>query len=160
MPPRPQLVLDYVRVDENWTDALLHRIRGEILLKRNPANVAPVEETFLTAIAVAQQQKARSFELRAAMSLARLWRDQGKPQQARALLAPVYGWFTEGFNPQLQQSNEHADVLDQTPGMITPWRPLAGASEHFARVSVSFRRQHVRFRLPRGDPNGGVVDPS
>ena len=85
-------------MDQHWSDAELHRIRGEILLKRDPANTAPAEEAFLTAIAVAQQQKARSFELRAAMSLARLWRDQGRPQQARELLAPVYGWFTEGFD--------------------------------------------------------------
>jgi predicted ATPase len=83
---------------EHWTDALLHRIRGEILLKRDSANTVPAEEAFLTAIAVAKQQKAKSFELRAAMSLARLWRDQGKLQQARELLAPVYGWFTEGFD--------------------------------------------------------------
>ena len=52
----------------------------------------------LTALSVACQQQAKSFELRAAMSLARLWRDQGKVQQARELLAPVYGWFTEGFD--------------------------------------------------------------
>ena len=83
---------------ERWSDAFLHRCRGEILLKRDPANTAPAEDALLTAIAVAQQQKARSFELRAAMSLARLWRDQGKRQQARELLAPVYGWFTEGFD--------------------------------------------------------------
>jgi predicted ATPase len=83
---------------ERWTDALLHRIRGEILLKHDPVNTAPAEEAFLTAIAIAQQQKAKSFELRAAMSMARLWRDQGKPQQARELLAPVYGWFIEGFD--------------------------------------------------------------
>jgi predicted ATPase len=50
------------------------------------------------ALAIARQQQAKSWELRAAMSLARLWRDQGKPQQARELLAPVYGWFTEGFD--------------------------------------------------------------
>ena len=62
------------------------------------ANTVPAEEAFLTAIAVAQQQKARSFELRAKTSMARLWRDQGKKQQARELLAPVYGWFTEGFD--------------------------------------------------------------
>ena len=86
------------RTGEHWTDALLHRIRGEILLKRDSANTALAEEAFLTAIAVAQQQKARSFELRASMSLARLWRDQGKVQQARELMAPVYGWFTEGFD--------------------------------------------------------------
>jgi predicted ATPase len=83
---------------ERWTDAFLHRIRGEVLLKLDPANTAPAEEAFLTAIAIAQQQKARSFELRAAMSMARLWRDQGKPHQARELLAPVYGRFTEGFD--------------------------------------------------------------
>jgi predicted ATPase len=83
---------------EHWTDAFLHRIRGKILLKRDPANTLLAEEAFLSAIAIAQQQKARTFELRAAMSLARLWRDQGKVQQARELLAPVYGWFTEGFD--------------------------------------------------------------
>jgi len=52
----------------------------------------------LRALSVARQQQAKSWELRAATSLARLWRDQGKPQQARELLAPVYGWFTEGFD--------------------------------------------------------------
>ena len=83
---------------EHWSDAFLHRVRGEILLRRDPANTAPAEEAFLTAISVAQQQKARSFELRGAMSMARLWRDQGKVQQARELLAPVYGWFSEGFD--------------------------------------------------------------
>ena len=83
---------------ERWSDAFLHRIRGEILLKRDPANTAPAEEAFQTAITIAQQQKARSFELRAAMSMARLWRDQGKRDKARELLAPVYGWFTEGFD--------------------------------------------------------------
>jgi predicted ATPase len=82
----------------HWTDAFLHRIRGEILLKRDPANTSPAEDAFRTAIAIAQQQKARTFELRAAMSLARLWRDQGKRDAARDLLAPVYGWFTEGFD--------------------------------------------------------------
>ena len=53
---------------------------------------------FERALAVARLQQAKSWELRAAMSMARLWRDQGKPQQARELLAPVYGWFTEGFD--------------------------------------------------------------
>jgi predicted ATPase len=83
---------------ERWTDAFLHCIRGKILLKCDPVNKAPAEEAFLTAIAIAQQQKARSFELRAAMSMARLWRDQGKRDEARELLAPVYAWFTEGFD--------------------------------------------------------------
>ena len=56
------------------------------------------EKRILIALAVARQQEAKSWELRAAMSLAGLWRDQGKVQQARELLAPVYGWFTEGFD--------------------------------------------------------------
>jgi predicted ATPase len=56
------------------------------------------EEDFLDAITMAQRISAKAWELRAAMSMARLWRDQGKSQQARELLAPVYGWFTEGFD--------------------------------------------------------------
>ena len=97
---------------ERWTDAFLHRIRGEILLKCDPANTAPAEEAFLIAIAIAQKQKARSFELRAAMSMARLWRDQGKREQARKLLAPVYGWFTEGFDTRdLKEAKALLDAL-------------------------------------------------
>jgi predicted ATPase len=80
---------------EHWTDALLHRIRGEILLKRDPANTAPAEEAFLSAIAIAQQQKARSFELRAALSLARLCQSTGRAADAHAVLAPAL----EGFAP-------------------------------------------------------------
>jgi predicted ATPase len=80
---------------ERWTDALLYRIRGEILLKRDPANTAPVEEAFLAAIAVAQAQKAKSFELRAALSLGRLYQSTGRPVYAYAVLAPAL----EGFEP-------------------------------------------------------------
>jgi predicted ATPase len=61
-------------------------------------NVAKAEAHFGRALAVAREQQAKSWELRAAMSMARLWRDQGKRQQAHDLLAPVYGWFTEGFD--------------------------------------------------------------
>jgi predicted ATPase len=57
-----------------------------------------IQEAFLAAIAIAQRQKARSFELRAAMSMARRWCDQGKRDEARDLLAPSYGWYTEGFD--------------------------------------------------------------
>jgi predicted ATPase len=73
-------------------------LRGEILLECDPPNTSAAEDAFLTAIAIAQQQKARTFELRAAMSLARLWRDQGKRDEAHDVLAPVYGWFSEGFD--------------------------------------------------------------
>ena len=74
---------------EHWTDAFLHRIRGEILLRRDPANTGPAEEAFLTAIAVAQQQKAKSFELRAALSLAKLYQSTLRPAEAQAVLAPA-----------------------------------------------------------------------
>jgi predicted ATPase len=74
---------------ERWTDSLLHRIRGEILLKSDPPNTAPAEDTFLTAIAIAQQQKARSFELRAALSLAKLYQSTSRAADAYAVLAPA-----------------------------------------------------------------------
>jgi predicted ATPase len=80
---------------ERWTDALLHRIRGEILLKRDPANAAPPEEAFLAALAIAQTQKARSFELQAALALAKLYQSTGRTAQAQAVLAPAL----EGFSP-------------------------------------------------------------
>jgi class 3 adenylate cyclase/predicted ATPase len=80
---------------EHWTDALLHRIRGEILVKRDPANTAPAEEALLTAIAIAQQQKAKSFELRAALSLAKLYQSTSRAANGHAILAPVL----EGFSP-------------------------------------------------------------
>jgi predicted ATPase len=83
---------------ERWFEAEAQRIQGEILLKREPVDTAAAEQAFRNALAIAQKQKARSFELRAAMSMARLWRDQGKRDEARDLLAPVYGWFTEGFD--------------------------------------------------------------
>ena len=83
---------------EIWWEAEVHRIVAEIAWKSPEPNVAKAETYFERALAVARQQQAKSWELRAAMSLARLWRSQGKPQQARELLAPVYGWFTEGFD--------------------------------------------------------------
>jgi len=82
---------------EKWHEAEVNRIAGEVALKSPQLNGATAEGYFERALAVARQQQAKSWELRAAMSMARLWRDQGKPQQARNLLAPVYGWFTEGF---------------------------------------------------------------
>ena len=76
----------------------MHRLAGDIALMSPEQDAAKAEAHFERALAIARQQQAKSWELRAAMSLARLWRDQGKVQQARELLAPVYGWFTEGFD--------------------------------------------------------------
>ena len=83
---------------ERWCEAEVHRMAGEITLLSPGPDAAKAETYFGRALAVARQQQAKSLELRAAMSMARLWRDQGKLQQARELLAPVYGWFTEGFD--------------------------------------------------------------
>jgi predicted ATPase len=83
---------------EKWCEAEVHRIAGEIALKSLVPDMEKAEKYFDRALAVARQQQAKSWELRAAMSMARLRRDQGKSQQARELLAPVYGWFTEGFD--------------------------------------------------------------
>jgi predicted ATPase len=82
---------------ERFYEAELHRLRGELLL-RSPGGEASAEGCFLRAIELARSQGAKSWELRAATSLARLWADEGKRAQADALLAPVYGWFTEGFD--------------------------------------------------------------
>jgi predicted ATPase len=79
-------------------EAEVNRVAGEIALKSPQPDAAKAEASFKRALAVARQQQAKSWELRAAMNLARLWRDQGKVRQARELLAPVYGWFTEGFD--------------------------------------------------------------
>jgi predicted ATPase/class 3 adenylate cyclase len=83
---------------ERWAEAEVRRIGGEIALKSLAPDTEKVEKQFGRALAIARQQQAKSWELRAAMSLARLWRDQGKVSEARELLAPVYGWFTEGFD--------------------------------------------------------------
>jgi predicted ATPase len=76
----------------------VNRIAGEIALKSPQQDVAKAETHFERALAVSRAQQSKSWELRAAMSMARLWRDQGKRDEARQLLAPVYGWFTEGFD--------------------------------------------------------------
>ena len=83
---------------EKWCEADIHRIAGQITLKSPQPDTAKAEAYFERALAVAREQQAKSWELRAAMSMARLWRDQGKRDEARELLAPVYNWFTEGFD--------------------------------------------------------------
>ena len=82
---------------ETWFEAEINRLAGEVASCRLSGG-GEGASIFWHALTVARQQQAKSWELRAAMSLARLWRSQGKPQQARELLAPVYGWFTEGFD--------------------------------------------------------------
>ena len=90
----------------------MHRVAGEIALKSSTPDVEKAEAYFDRALAVARQQQTKSWELRAAMSMARLWRDQGKRDEARDLLAPVYGWFTEGFDTlELKEAKTLLDEL-------------------------------------------------
>ena len=89
--------LEFVeRTDERWYEAELYRLRGETLIKN--ADRRGAESAFSGAVATAKNYGAKLFELRASLSLADLWRDQGKRDEARDLLAPAYGWFTEGFD--------------------------------------------------------------
>jgi predicted ATPase len=83
---------------EKWWEAEVHRVAGEIALMSPVPDAAKAEAYFKRALAVAREQQAKSWELRTATSLARQWRDQGKRDEARDLLAPIYGWFTEGFD--------------------------------------------------------------
>jgi class 3 adenylate cyclase/predicted ATPase len=88
---------------ERWIEAEIHRLRGTLLLSMHEQTEA--EDSYRHALAVAQEQSAKFWELRAALDLARLWRDQGKHNKARNLLAPIYDWFTEGFDtPFLQDA--------------------------------------------------------
>jgi predicted ATPase len=97
---------------ERLWEAEVNRIAGELALESPEADVAKAEAYFDRALAVARQQQAKSWELRAAMSMARLWRDQGKRAEAHELLAPVYGWFTEGFDTRdLKEAKALLDEL-------------------------------------------------
>jgi len=100
--------------NEKWCEAEVHRIAGEIALKSAQPDAAKAETYFERALAVARQQQAKSWELRTARSMARFWRDQGKRDEARGLLAPIYGWFTEGFDTlDLKEAKALLDELNQ-----------------------------------------------
>src|SRR5271165_4513525 len=111
-----------------------HRARGNILLEKNPADHAPAEEAFLAAIGIAQQQKAKSFGLRAALSLAKLCRSTGRPAEAHAVLAPAL----EGFSP--------------TPEMpqIAEAQALLAALAETEPVTSELRRRETRSKLHAG----------
>jgi predicted ATPase len=100
-----------------WYAPELHRLKGALLLQQNALNQAEAEHCFHHALDIARNQQAKSFELRTATSLARLWQQQGKRQEAYALLAPVYGWFTEGFDTaDLKDAQALLDELSESRG--------------------------------------------
>ena len=130
---------------ERWFEAEANRLAGEFSLKSPEQDAAKAQAYFERALSIARQQQAKSWELRAAMSMARLWRDQGKRDEARELLAPVYGWFTEGFDTL--DLKEAKALLDE----------LAAWSAHSSGTSASSvahplvtwtKRRVVALRIP------------
>jgi len=100
------------KAGERYWEAELHRLKGELLCQHTAGQEAQAETCFQQALTVARGQGARRFELRAAVSLARLWQRQGQRAAARQLLAEVYGWFTEGFDTaDLQDAKALLDEL-------------------------------------------------
>jgi predicted ATPase len=101
--------------EERIGEAELHRLRGDLL--RATGDLSAAEQNYHQALAVAKRQSAKLFELRASISLARLWCKQGKRGEARDLLASIYGWFTEGFDtPILEEAKALLDQLNGPPG--------------------------------------------
>jgi adenylate cyclase len=99
---------------ERWYDPELYRLKGELLLQQHANNQAEAEDCFHHALDIARTQQAKSFELRTTTSLARLWQQQGKRQEAHDLLAPIYNWFTEGFDTaDLQEAKALLDALGE-----------------------------------------------
>lgn len=103
------------KTGECWYEPELHRLRGELMLHQSAQHQEAVESCFHQAIAIARQQGAKSMELRAALSLSRLWQQQDKQDTARALLTPIYGWFSEGFHTaDLQEAKALLEALDNS----------------------------------------------
>jgi predicted ATPase len=97
---------------ESWCESDIHRTAGEIALWAPQPDVSKAETHFARALALARSQQAKSWELCAATSLARLWRDQGERNKARELLSPIYGWFKEGFDTRdLKETKALLDEL-------------------------------------------------
>ena len=100
------------RTGERWFDAEISRVAGEMELLSPGRDAAKAQACFERALEIARAQQARSWELRAATSLARLWREQGRRAEALDLLAPIYGWFTEGFDTRdLKEAKAMLDAL-------------------------------------------------
>jgi len=98
--------------EERFVLAEIYRLAGEIALNAPESDAAKAAMHFQRALAIAREQRARSWELRAAMSLARLWHDQDRQDEARDLLAPIYSWYSEGFDtPDLKAASTLLDML-------------------------------------------------
>ena len=129
---------------QHYADSFLHRLRGDILLKRDPADPAPAEEAYRTAIVVAKQQAARGYELRAALALAKLYQSTGRPADAHAVLAPAL----EGFSPtpEMPEIAEAQALLATSLADDEVKKPLSGS----VNVGSIYRSPMVRLFLGQG----------
>jgi predicted ATPase len=145
---------------ERWYEAEINRVAGEIALQAPERDATKAEAYFERALEISRKQQAKSWELRAATSMARLWRDQGKRDEARDLLAPVYGWFTEGFDTlDLKEAKALLDELAKphqiktlntrdacSPRFVGP----SGSPAESCRRKKSRSRQAPNTRLQKG----------
>jgi predicted ATPase len=136
------------RTEERWYEAEMHRIRAEILLKRDPTSTAAAEQSLQAAIAIAQSQKARSFELRAALSLAKLYRVANRAADAYAILAPAVEGFppTQQF-PELTEAQALLSALSERDALSRELASREDASERFSAYHSLWGRH-----LSRGEP--------
>jgi predicted ATPase len=105
------------KTDERWLEAELYRLKGESLWRHADPDVIKVEHCFQTALEIARHQEARLLELRAAVSLSRLWQSQSRRGEAHRLLSEIYGWFTEGFDTaDLQDAKSLLDAVASATG--------------------------------------------
>ena len=120
--------------EECWWEAELYRLKGDLLLQQATGSSDEAEACFHQALDIARCQQAKSLELRAAMSLARLWRRQGKRAEAHELLAPIYGWFTEGFDTaDLQEARALLEELSRSNVPMAPYDSFSSALPRHTR---------------------------
>jgi predicted ATPase len=154
---------------EHWTDALLHRIRGAILLKRDPADTSPAEDALQSAIAVAQAQKARSFELQAALSLAKLYQSTARPADAYSVLEPAL----EGFSPtpempEIAEAQALLAALAKTESVREALEKRRPAPRYISTTPAPFsgrrggapRRRERRWSAPMTSPRQRLAIPT
>src|SRR5262249_16233078 len=117
---------------ERWWEAETWRLKGMLLMSRR--NLAEAESCFHEALKISRWQQAKSLELRAAMSLAKLWTDQGRRAEAAEMLAPIYGWFTEGF--ETEDLKEARALLDALTGSEFRWSLSDAGPVHYSKSPV------------------------
>ena len=133
------------RTGERWFAAELNRHKGQMLLRQGHSEAA--EELYRKALSIAEEQEAKLWELRAAVSLARLRRDQGRHAEARDLLAPVYGWFTEGFDTPDLKDAKALLTFEKAARMVRQSEPQSKVCGYHRQAHKNLPRKIQRRRI-------------